>query len=73
MLVLRCIVAVHVLAVRAATRLRDERAQTSVEYSLVLLGAGAVALLLLAWATKTGKVGSLMNAVFTRLTDHVKQ
>ncbi len=45
-------------------RRRDlEAGQTTAEYALVLLGAATVALLVLAWATRTGKVGQLLNAV----------
>lgn len=46
---------------------RGDRGQTTAEYALVLVGAGAVALLVIAWATKTDKVGKLLNAVL----DHV--
>jgi Flp pilus assembly pilin Flp len=53
-------------------RRRDERGQASAEYALVLLGAAAVALLVTAWATKTGKVGKLLDAVLDKLLDHVK-
>lgn len=57
---------------RGLARLVDEAGQTSAEYALVLLGAGAVALLILAWATRTDTVGSLLDAVFGQLLDHVK-
>ena len=50
---------------------RDERGQTSAEYALVLLGAAAVALLVTAWATKTGKVGKLLDAVLDAVLDKV--
>ena len=53
-------------------RLRDERGQTSAEYALVLLGAATVALLLTAWATKTGKLGQLLDAVFDSVTGKVR-
>jgi len=42
---------------------RSQRGQATTEYALVLLGAAAVALLLVAWATKTGAFGSLLDAV----------
>jgi Flp pilus assembly pilin Flp len=45
-------------------RLRDDEGQTSAEYALVLLGAAAVALLIVAWATKTNRLGRLLDAVF---------
>jgi Flp pilus assembly pilin Flp len=46
---------------------RDDRGQTTAEYALVLLGAAAVALVLVAWATKSGKITHLFDAVI----DHV--
>ena len=68
-------VAVLSLTARSAVglgRLRDERGQTSAEYALVLLGAATVALLLVAWATKTGKLGQLLDTVFDRVTGKVR-
>ena len=46
---------------------RDERGQASAEYALVLLGAAAVALLVVGWATKTDKVGKLLDGVLDKL------
>lgn len=46
---------------------RAERGQATTEYALVLLGAAAVALLLVAWATRTGAVGSLLDAVMASI------
>ena len=45
----------------------DDRGQTSAEYALVLLGAAAVALVLVAWATKTGKITQLFDAVIDQV------
>ena len=57
----------------AAGRARDdERGQASAEYALVLLGAAAVALLVVAWATKSDLVGKLLDAVMKAITDKVK-
>lgn len=57
----------------AADRLHgDERGQASAEYALVLLGAAAVALLIVAWATKSDLVGKLLDAVMKAITDKVK-
>ena len=58
----------------AASRLSagDERGQASAEYALVLLGAAAVALLIVAWATKSDLVGKLLDAVMKAITDKVK-
>lgn len=46
---------------------RTHRGQATTEYALVLLGAAAVALLLVAWATKTGALGSLLDAVLASI------
>ena len=51
---------------------RDERGQTSAEYALVLLGAAAIALLIVAWATKTDLIGKLFSAVLDAITGKVK-
>jgi hypothetical protein len=45
------------------TRGRGDRGQATAEYALVVLGAAAVAMLLIAWATSTGKVSTLLNKV----------
>ena len=55
-----------------ARRLRtDERGQASAEYALVLLGAAAVALLIVAWATKTDLVEKLLDKVLKAITGKV--
>ena len=53
-------------------RLRDERGQTTAEYALVLLGAAGIALLLLGWATQSGAVGTLFDAVVGGVIGKVK-
>ena len=58
-------------AVVGLRRLDDERGQTTAEYALVLLGAAAVALLLAVWATKSGKLDQLLDAVFDAVTGKV--
>lgn len=55
---------------RPATR-RDV-GQATAEYALVLLGAATVALLLVAWATGSGKIGQLFDAVFDHLLTQVR-
>ena len=50
----------------------DERGQASAEYALVLLGAAAVALLVVAWATKTDLIGKLLDAVMGAITGKAK-
>lgn len=38
--------------------------QATVEYALVLLAAAAIAVLVITWATTTGRVGELFDRVF---------
>ena len=45
------------------SRLVPERGQATAEYGLVMLAAAALAGVLLAWATGTGGVSRLMDAV----------
>ncbi len=49
----------------------DDRGQATAEYSLVILGAAAVALLVITWATKTSKVATLLNKVIEKITSQV--
>lgn len=53
--------------VRGLAEVGRERAQGTVEYALVLLGAAALALLLVSWVTGTDVVGRLFDAVFSRI------
>ncbi len=46
--------------------------QATAEYALVLLGAAAMALLLAAWATKSGKITELFDAVVGHLIDQAR-
>lgn len=48
-----------------------EAGQATAEYALVLLGAAAIALLLAAWAAKSGAIGQLFDAVVDQLVDKV--
>ncbi len=59
------------LAARARRGSADERGQTTAEYALVLLGAAAVALLIVAWATDTDLIGKLFDAVVEAVTGKV--
>ena len=72
---LQILVPLQVLALETGERLRrrltDDRGQSTAEYALVLLGAAGVALLLIAWATKTDKVTRLLNGVIDRVLDQV--
>jgi Flp pilus assembly pilin Flp len=49
----------------------DEDGQATAEYALVLLGAAAIALLVVSWATKTNVVGKLLDLIFSQLIGHV--
>jgi hypothetical protein len=55
------------LGARATRRLASEGGQATAEYALVLLGAAAIALLLAAWAAKSGAIGRLFDAVVDQL------
>jgi hypothetical protein len=55
---------------RPAAR-RATRGQATAEYALVLLGAAAIAMLLVAWATQTGAVGRLLDAVLRSIIERV--
>ncbi len=46
---------------------RDEGAQTTAEYALVILGAAAVAGALIAWAGGTDVIKSFFNKIFQQL------
>ncbi len=50
---------------------RDDRGQSTAEYALVLLGAATVAMLLVAWASKTDKIGDLLDGVVDEVLDKV--
>ncbi|MCY3910484.1 MAG: DUF4244 domain-containing protein [bacterium] len=49
-------------------RLRSDRGQATAEYALIILGAAAVAMLLVSWVTKTNRIGNLLDAVFRHIT-----
>ena len=44
-----------------------EAGQATVEYALVVLAAAAIALLLIAWAARSGKIGELLDRVFDQV------
>lgn len=72
---LKTLVALQALVLSAGDRIRarleHDAGQSTAEYALVLLGAAGVALLLVAWATKTGKVTSLLNSVIDQVLSKV--
>jgi len=55
--------------VRRRLRAAGEAGQTSAEYALVLLGAAMVAMLVVAWARSTGKVGDLLDGIIEDIID----
>ena len=48
-----------------------QRGQATVEYVLLMLGAAAIALLVLAWATGSGKVSDLLNKIIDSISGQV--
>lgn len=58
------------IQVRVAN-LRSDAGQTTAEYALVLLGGAAIALLLVAWATKTNRIGKLLDFVVDQVIGRV--
>ena len=63
---------VTILVARFDRRRGDQRGQASAEYALVLLGAAAVALLVAAWASRTDRVGRLLDGVVDQLLSRVR-
>ncbi len=48
-------------------RLAGDAGQTTAEYALVLIGAAAIAVLLITWATRTDLIGTLFSWVMDRV------
>jgi hypothetical protein len=69
------LMSLHLFLVDAAGRVRaravDDRGQSTAEYALVLLGAAAIAMLLVAWATKTDKITDLLDGVLDSVLKQV--
>ena len=64
---------VYLVARTFMSRVRyDQRGQATAEYALVLLGAAAVALLVVGWATHTDLVGKLLDSIMNNLAGKVK-
>jgi len=55
------------LAIRVTTRVRSEAGQSTTEYTLVILVAATVALLLLNWA-RGGAIVGFFDTIFNRVT-----
>lgn len=56
---------------RARARLAADDGQSTAEYALVLLGAATVAGLLISWATRSGRISGLLNAVLDQVFTRV--
>jgi hypothetical protein len=52
---------------RARVRLAAEHGQTTAEYALVILGAAALAGLLITWASKSHAIGKLFDEVIGKV------
>jgi hypothetical protein len=68
---LKPLVAVQVTLSRALRRPDPERGQTTAEYALVLVGVAAIALLVVAWASDTNKIGRLLDGVLDSILDRI--
>ena len=81
-MILRILAALHARCLLAGRRPSTSRAgpgprsgdrgQTTAEYALVIVGAAAVALLLLTWATGSGKIASLLDHVVDTVANMVR-
>lgn len=56
---------------RPTPPLADDRGQATAEYALVLVGVAAIALLIVAWATDSNKIGELLDSVLDSILDKV--
>lgn len=72
---LRLLITLQVAALagveRARARLQRDDGQSTAEYALVLLGAAGVAALLIAWATRSDRISSLLNTVLDQVIGRV--
>jgi hypothetical protein len=62
------------LASRCAIALRHPRAtrgQATAEYVLVLLAAASVALVLIGWLARSGRIEALLDQVFDQITSQL--
>jgi hypothetical protein len=49
----------------------NEDGQSTAEYSLVIVGAAAIAGVLIAWATSSGAIGNLFNSIIDNVMGHI--
>lgn len=52
-------------------RLIDDRGQSTAEYALLLLGVATIALIVVTWASGTGKIAELFDAVIDSIIGRV--
>ncbi|MEO0492547.1 MAG: DUF4244 domain-containing protein [Actinomycetota bacterium] len=60
-----------VCACPSCLRRRADRGQATAEYALVILGAAALALLVIGWAANTSAIGDLFDAVIESVASRV--
>ena len=63
-------VRVHTLLLARPSH-QGDRGQTAAVYALVLLGVAAIALLVVAWATDTNRIGKLLDSVLDAILSDV--
>ena len=63
--------AVSALLCSSRVRRATNRGQATTEYVLVLLGVATIALAVAAWATRTGKIGELIDRVFDSISSQI--
>ena len=72
LLTLCCLAGRRLARGRASPRRLDDRGQTTAEYALVIVGAATVAVLLVAWATGSGKIAWLLDKMVDTIAGMVK-
>jgi hypothetical protein len=74
--ILRACAALQAASLVATTRLSasraDDRGQSTAEYALVILGAAAVAALLVAWASQTNKISRLLDVILDSIINRFR-
>jgi hypothetical protein len=68
---LQLLAAASLARLRSRVLARGDAGQSTAEYALVLLGAASVALLLVAWATKTDRITKLLDEVVDQVLEQV--
>ena len=59
------------IGIERKSPLERQSGQGTVEYALVVLGAAAIALLVVAWAARTGRIGDLFDRVIDSVSGKV--